>query len=206
VSCYEKGDKATLWDATEGEKAKLRKMGEIRMDKDVNTLSIRLRESYGWHFLELVRLVPDNKVYAGVVLRIGGRSTLSGDDLHDIAALVDDDEAIVSSIIRAARVSMGRPLSGTDLDMAIDSAQRVVSLMNYRKHLGAYLSQKMGTTAPNLAALIGDSVGARLMSKAGSLTNLSKLSASTIQILGAEKALFVCITCAILILEKKDNS
>jgi nucleolar protein 56 len=69
-------------------------------------------------------------------------------------------------------------------------AQRVVSLANYRKSLHAYLVSKMGVVAPNLAALIGEIVGARLISHAGSLTNLSKYPASTVQILGAEKALF----------------
>jgi len=48
----------------------------------------------------------------------------------------------------------------------------------------------MANVAPNLAALIGDTVGARLISHAGSLTNLAKYPASTVQILGAEKALF----------------
>ena len=60
----------------------------------------------------------------------------------------------------------------------------------YRKQLSNYLGSRMGQVAPNLAALIGDTVGARLISKAGSLTNLSKYPASTVQILGAEKALF----------------
>merc|ERR1711915_903505 len=69
-------------------------------------------------------------------------------------------------------------------------ARRTVELANYRKSLGAYLVTKMGIVAPNLATLIGDTVGARLISKAGSLTNLSKYPASTVQILGAEKALF----------------
>ncbi|CAA7016270.1 unnamed protein product [Microthlaspi erraticum] len=53
-----------------------------------------------------------------------------------------------------------------------------------------YLVAKMGDIAPNLAALIGDMVGARLISHAGSLTNLAKCPSSTLQILGAEKALF----------------
>jgi nucleolar protein 56 len=51
-------------------------------------------------------------------------------------------------------------------------------------------ASRMNQVAPNVAALIGDTVGARLISKAGSLTNLSKYPASTVQILGAEKALF----------------
>merc|ERR1719328_376209 len=65
-----------------------------------------------------------------------------------------------------------------------------VALAEYRKELAKYLQDKMGNVAPNLAALIGDTVGARLISHAGSLTNLAKYPASTVQILGAEKALF----------------
>ncbi|KAJ0069147.1 hypothetical protein NL108_018708 [Boleophthalmus pectinirostris] len=69
-------------------------------------------------------------------------------------------------------------------------SSRVVSLASYRLELQEYLRSKMGQVAPNLAALIGDVVGARLISHAGSLTNLAKYPASTVQILGAEKALF----------------
>jgi nucleolar protein 56 len=61
---------------------------------------------------------------------------------------------------------------------------------DYRKQLHAYLLKKMSDCAPNLAALIGEQVGARLISHAGSLTSLAKYPASTVQILGAEKALF----------------
>merc|ERR1712018_1063421 len=69
-------------------------------------------------------------------------------------------------------------------------AKQVVDLANFRRELQEYLRSKMGNVAPNLAALIGDVVGARLISHAGSLTNLAKYPASTVQILGAEKALF----------------
>ncbi len=69
-------------------------------------------------------------------------------------------------------------------------AQRVVSLTEYRKNLHQYLSSKMNLVAPNLSALIGEQLGARLISHAGSLTSLAKYPASTVQILGAEKALF----------------
>merc|ERR1712008_392536 len=75
--------------------------------------------------------------------------------------------------------------------MNIDKfANRVIALAEYRKELSKYLADKMGNVAPNLAALMGDTVGARLISHAGSLTNLAKYPASTVQILGAEKALF----------------
>ena len=69
-------------------------------------------------------------------------------------------------------------------------AKRVIALAEYRKELQEYLRSKMHNIAPNLSALIGEQVGARLISHAGSLTNLAKYPASTVQILGAEKALF----------------
>merc|ERR1712088_1132114 len=69
-------------------------------------------------------------------------------------------------------------------------ATRVIALADYRKMVSNYLQDKMASVAPNLATLIGETVGARLISHAGSLTNLAKCPASTVQILGAEKALF----------------
>lgn len=67
---------------------------------------------------------------------------------------------------------------------------RVIELCKYREDLFEYLQQRMHSVAPNLSALIGEVVGARLISHSGSLINLAKCPASTIQILGAEKALF----------------
>merc|ERR1712105_223247 len=85
---------------------------------------------------------------------------------------------------------MGMDISPVDL-LNIDMfASRVIGLTDYRKELSSYLQNKMALVAPNLATLIGDVVGARLISHAGSLTNLAKAPASTVQILGAEKALF----------------
>lgn len=123
-------------------------------------------------------------------MQIGDKSRLSDEDLHDLAAVVDDDESVAQAIINAARTSMGRDLSAADMEIVMAFAKRTASLAAYRKQLSNYLGSRMNQVAPNLAALIGDTVGARLISKAGSLTNLSKYPASTVQILGAEKALF----------------
>jgi nucleolar protein 56 len=123
-------------------------------------------------------------------LHIGDKNTLSDDSLPDLAAVLGDNEELAKDVISASKTSMGQQLSATDMDNVTLFASRVVSLANYRKTLHSYLVSKMGTVAPNLAALIGEIVGARLISHAGSLTNLSKYPASTVQILGAEKALF----------------
>lgn len=160
------------------------------LDKAVNTFSMRVREWYGWHFPELIKIVSENHKYAKCALYIGDKKTLSEDRLHELAERVDDDESVARAIIEAARVSMGQDISEADMENVMTFAKRTVALANYRKSLGSYLVSKMGIVAPNLAALIGETVGARLISHAGSLTNLAKYPASTVQILGAEKALF----------------
>ncbi|KAH6912665.1 Nop-domain-containing protein [Coprinopsis sp. MPI-PUGE-AT-0042] len=153
-----------------------------QLDKDVNLFSMRIREWYGYHFPELVKLVPDNHQYA--------MEDLDEEKLPDLAALVGDDNTVAQNILDAARGSMGSSLSEIDMLNINAFAARVVSLSDYRKSLISYLSEKMNQVAPSLTALLGERIGARLISHAGSLTNLSKYPASTVQILGAEKALF----------------
>lgn len=69
-------------------------------------------------------------------------------------------------------------------------AKSVVEISDYRQNLAEYLKNRMNAVAPNLTILIGELVAAKLISHAGSLMNLAKQPASTIQLLGAEKALF----------------
>lgn len=107
----------------------------------------------------------------------------------DLEEIVGDEEK-AKDILEAAKSSMGQDISPIDLLNIQQFATRVISLAEYRHRLHAYLLDKMHVVAPNLSSLIGEVVGARLISHAGSLTNLAKYPASTVQILGAEKALF----------------
>jgi len=160
-----------------------------QLDKDVNTFSMRIREWYSYHFPELVKIVPDNYTFAKCVKVIKNRKELTDEAITKLEEVVMDS-AKAKAIVDASKTSMGMDISQVDL-MNIDMfANRVVGLAEYRKELAKYLQDKMGNVAPNLATLIGDVVGARLISHAGSLTNLAKYPASTVQILGAEKALF----------------
>merc|ERR1712156_1280648 len=160
-----------------------------QLDKDVNTFSMRIREWYSYHFPELVKIVPDNYTFAKCVKVIKNRKELTDDAIAKLEEVVMDS-AKAKAIVDASKTSMGMDISQVDL-MNIDMlANRVVALAEYRKELSKYLQDKMSNVAPNLATLIGDVVGARLISHAGSLTNLAKYPASTVQILGAEKALF----------------
>jgi len=160
-----------------------------QLDKDINTFCMRIREWYSYHFPELIKIVPENALYAKVVKLIKNRKELNQGMLEDIEAILMDS-ARAQAVIDASKSSMGMDISPVDL-LNIDMfASRVIGLTDYRKELSAYLQNKMALVAPNLATLIGDTVGARLISHAGSLTNLAKAPASTVQILGAEKALF----------------
>lgn len=93
----------------------------------------------------------------------------------------------------------GQDIEPVDLINVQTFAQRVIGLADYRTRLYDYLVAKMSDVAPNLAALVGDMVGARLISHAGSLTNLAKSPSSTLQVLGAQKSLFRCILSFVLV-------
>ncbi|KAF9576066.1 snoRNP complex protein nop56 [Mortierella alpina] len=160
-----------------------------QMDKDVNTFAMRIREWYSWHFPELVKIVNDNYKFARLAKLIKNKSDLSEKDLPALEEITEDASQ-AQQILDAARASMGTDISEIDMINIENFAKRVIDLADYRKKLHEYLISKMNNVAPNLSALIGEMVGARLISHAGSLTNLSKYPASTVQILGAEKALF----------------
>jgi nucleolar protein 56 len=161
-----------------------------QLDKDVNTFSMRIREWYGWHFPELIKIVNDNFLYSKVVKFIGDKKTLSEEKLEELTELLEGNDILAKNILDSSKSSMGTEISPIDLINISHFADRVISLYSFRLSLQSYLSEKMNLVAPNLASLIGDTVAARLISHAGSLTNLSKYPASTVQILGAEKALF----------------
>lgn len=155
------------------------------LDKELNTYAMRVKEWYGWHFPEMARIINDNLAYSRVILSMGMRSNCSNTDLSDILP-----EEIEGAVKAAAEVSMGTEITEEDLDNIQALAEQVVGFTEYRQQLSSYLSARMQAIAPNLTALVGELVGARLIAHAGSLMNLAKSPASTVQILGAEKALF----------------
>ncbi|ONK67511.1 uncharacterized protein A4U43_C05F800 [Asparagus officinalis] len=159
------------------------------LDKDINSFSMRVREWYSWHFPELVKIVNDNYLYAKIAKLVQNKSDLSEDHIPQLSDILGDEDK-AKEIVEAAKASMGQELSPIDLINVQQFAQRVMDLSEYRRKLYEYLVTKMNDIAPNLTSLIGEIVGARLISHAGSLSNLAKCPASTLQILGAEKALF----------------
>lgn len=158
------------------------------LDKEINNYTMRLKEWYGWHFPELTKVVSDNLVYTKVVKTVGMRHKVIETDLSGI--LPEDIEKDVKD---AAEISMGTEISDTDEKYIIALCDQILELTDYRANLQEYLKNRMQALAPNLTAVVGELVGARLICHAGSLVNLAKCPASTVQILGAEKALFKAI-------------
>lgn len=155
------------------------------LDKELNVYAMRTKEWYGWHFPEMAKILNDNLAFARVVLAVGMRTGIADIDLSDILP-----EEIEVSVKAAAEISMGTEITEEDLENIKLLADQVITYTNYRAQLSSYLESRMRAIAPNLTALLGYLVGARLIAHAGSLINLAKAPGSTIQILGAEKALF----------------
>jgi nucleolar protein 58 len=155
------------------------------LDKEINNYMMRLREWFGWHFPELTKIITDNVLYAKTVKAIGMRHKTAETDLSEILP-----EEIVVEVKQAAEISMGTEITPNDEAFILNLAQKVLDLTEYRDSLSEYLKSRMNAVAPNLTVMVGELVGAKLISHAGSLINLAKYPASTIQILGAEKALF----------------
>ena len=155
------------------------------LDKELNTYAMRVKEWYGWHFPEMARIINDNLAYSRVILAMGMRTSAAETDLSDVLP-----EEIETAVKAAAEVSMGTEITDDDLDNIKALAEQVVGFTEYRAQLSSYLTARMQAIAPNLTTLVGELVGARLIAHSGSLMNLAKSPASTIQILGAEKALF----------------
>jgi nucleolar protein 56 len=156
------------------------------LDKSINTINGRIREWYSLHFPELNKLVISHETYLKLILSLGTRKNFTFESIKSIG--LSDKEA--SEISHAAENSLGAPFDELDIKAIRNCAQEVLDLTEVREKVAEYIDGLMAQVAPNLRAVIGGSIGARLISLAGGLEDLSKLPASTIQVLGAEKALF----------------
>ena len=173
-----------------------------QLDKNINSFCMRIKEWFGWHFPELNKVIPDNATYVKVVSLIENKEKLleelanneDGDnDESGLSKKITDiviEPELTQRIFEAAKTSMGSELSEIDAINIKHFCDKVADLVKYRETLGGYLKDKMKMLAPNTTTLVGEILSARMISHAGSLSNLAKYPASTIQILGAEKALF----------------
>jgi nucleolar protein 56 len=154
-------------------------------DKIMNGVSSRLREWYGLHFPELDNIVDSINGYSQIVLT-GKRDALSKQVFED--AGFPDSKVEMLTLVREK--SRGGDISDENLAIVQSLAKQILDLHELRKKLEEHVEKEMKIIAPNISAILGTSVAARILGRAGSLKNLSSMPASTIQVLGAEKALF----------------
>ncbi|MHA7734464.1 NOP5/NOP56 family protein, partial [Nitrosopumilus sp. S6] len=155
------------------------------IDKIANALSSRLREWYGLHFPELDNIIDSINGYAQIVLA-GKRESLTKQVFEDAGF----PESKVEMLSLISTKSRGGDISDVNLTIVQSIAKQILDFHDLRKKLEEHIESEMQTIAPNLSAILGTAVGARILGRAGSLKRLASLPASTIQVLGAEKALF----------------
>jgi len=135
----------------------------------INNLSKRLREWYSLYFPELDKRITDNEAFVKLVLK--------------------EDKKVLLKELKLAD-EMGFHLEKKDLEPILSLASIISDLSREAELLEAYLEKTMRAYCPNLTTLAGSLIGAKLLSEAGSLKRLAMMRSSTIQLLGAEKALF----------------
>ena len=154
------------------------------VEKVQNLMVSRLREWYGLHFPEAAHAIENIQTLARIVAEGGSREQIENNP--ELVKLITD--ASVKPELLAQ--SMGAEISNQDMAMIQSLAHQILALYQFREHLEKYLDDSMQAFAPNLRGLIGSVIGARLIGLAGGLERLARFPASTVQVLGAEQALF----------------
>ena len=156
------------------------------LDQTVNLFMGRLREWYGVYFPELDRLIEKHETYSRLVVNLGDRENFTVENLERENIPKERTQLVA----KAAESSMGADIAEADLEMVQALAKDVLNFYLLRKTMEDYVDNTMEELAPNVRAVAGALLGARLIAMAGSLQNLAMRPASTIQVIGAEKALF----------------
>jgi nucleolar protein 56 len=156
------------------------------LNKQINLIYTRCREWYGIHFPELQDFIKDPEEYLKMVNKIGSRKNINEEKLLEIIG----KHKYFNEIINTAKKSIGIELNKEDEDQIRNLAEEGLRLISLRNKIEDYLASLMEYEAPNIIAVTGPIIGAKLIALAGGLEKLAMLPASTIQIMGAEKALF----------------
>ncbi len=154
-------------------------------DKIINGMSSRIREWYGLHFPELDNIIDSINGYSQIVL--AGKRENHSKQVYEDAGFPESKVEMLSLV---AEKSRGGDISDENLAIVQTLAKQILELFDLRKNLEEHVETQMKKIAPNFSVILGTAVGARILARAGSLKNLTGMPASTIQVLGAEKALF----------------
>ncbi|MEM4189231.1 MAG: hypothetical protein QW544_01775 [Candidatus Caldarchaeum sp.] len=155
------------------------------LEKVKNQVFVRVREWYEIHFPELATIVEDLYTYLKLVSTPLVKDNI---DLEKLSKVLKSD--LVKSVAEAAEKSVGGPVGERDMARIASLASLGLEISRLAEKTEEYIRELMSVEAPNLSAVAGPVLGSRLISLAGGLEKLARLPASTIQVLGAEKALF----------------
>lgn len=155
------------------------------IDRVANALSSRIKEWYGLHFPELENIVDSIEGYARIVLA-GRREVLTAESFSD-AGFPSEKTGMM---LIAASNSRGGGITDDSLGKVQSMARQLISSYELRRSLEALIEKEMANIAPNLAAILGTALSARMLARIGSIKRMAAMPASTIQVLGAERALF----------------
>jgi nucleolar protein 56 len=156
------------------------------IDEIINTIGTRIREWYGLHFPELDYLLQNIITYANIVRDAGSRENIT----KELLSQLEVPEKKIELIQQAISKSQGGDLTVESSESLKILASEVIKLSELRTNLSSTVENLMEILAPNLKNILTAIIGARLIAKAGSLLRLAQMPSSTIQIIGAEKALF----------------
>ena len=156
------------------------------LDEIINTISTRIREWYGLHFPELDYILQNIITYAAIVKHAGPRENITSELLTQL----DVPNKKIEFIKQAISKSQGGSLTEESAESLRILASQVIQLSELRTDLSNSVENLMEILAPNLKNILTAIIRARLIAKAGTLLKLSQMPSSTIQIIGAEKALF----------------
>jgi nucleolar protein 56 len=160
--------------------------GIDELNKTINILVGRLVEWYGLYFPELYNILKDNERFVDLIIKEPNRFNIN----EEILTKLGYSEKVSEKIVEASIKSAGADFDEKDLNAIRNFAEKIKHLYEENRRLEKYLDELMKEIAPNLESIAGATIGARLIAKSGGLKELANLPASTIQVLGAEKALF----------------
>ena len=151
-----------------------------------NLLFEQALEWYALHFPEIRQLVRDPQNVLGLNVRGGSRGKITTDVLKQFYT----DEYSITRVLEAAQKSAGGEMEERALKAIQGVAQTALDIKKEQLKLTDYVVRQMMEIAPNFSELATPTIAAQLLSKAGSLKHLAELPGSTIQVMGAEEALF----------------
>jgi U4/U6 small nuclear ribonucleoprotein PRP31 len=156
----------------------------VEIDNEINVVHKYIRDKYSKRFPELESLVPQAMDYIKGVLILGNRVEKAKNNEELLKFLTTATIMIVSV---SASTTQGVDLNEKELDLINDACRVGIKLDDIKANIFEYVQSRMTFIAPNLSVIIGASTAAKLMGIAGGLTNLSKMPACNILLLGQQR-------------------